>query len=172
MLDGDDAPVIEALQALEPSIARLAFVRDTRGVPRALVAFHGGRKPRPLSALGAGVHRFLGLLLACHGARGGLLLVDEIDTGLHYSVQTRLWELLAAWSVRFEVQIVATTHSLDCVRAFAEVARREDLRAPPGGAAPAQVIRLGRRGAGPLQAFVFDEPDAFEMVGEDELEVR
>ena len=91
--------------------------------------------------------------------------MDEIDTGLHYSVQTRLWELLAAWAVQFDVQVVATTHSLDCVRAFAEVARRAETPA-------AQVIRLGRRGAGPLEAFVFDEPDAFEMVGHDELEVR
>ncbi|HSO00844.1 MAG TPA: ATP-binding protein [Candidatus Nanopelagicales bacterium] len=173
VLDGDDAAVIEALQTIEPTVARLAFVRDARGgPPRAHVAFQGGRKPRPLNALGAGVHRFLGLLLACHGARGGLLLVDEIDTGLHYSVQTRLWELLAAWSAKFDVQIVATTHSLDCVRAFAEVARRDNLRATEQGAAPAQVIRLGRRGTGPLQAFIFDEPDAFEMVSQDELEVR
>ena len=173
VLDGADAAVIDALQKLEPTVARLAFVRDARGgPPRALVAFQGGRKPQPLSAFGAGVHRFLGLLLACHAARGGLLLVDEIDTGLHYSVQTQLWELLAAWSAQFEVQIVATTHSLDCVRAFADVARRGDLGATEEGAAPAQVIRLGRRGTGPLQAFIFDEPDAFEMVSQDELEVR
>ncbi|EYF07762.1 AAA family ATPase [Chondromyces apiculatus] len=173
VLDGDDAAVIEALQILEPTITRLAFVRDVRGdLPRAHVAFQKGRKPRPLTALGAGVHRFLGLLLACHGARGGLLLVDEIDTGLHYSVQTKLWELLTAWSAQFDVQIVATTHSLDCVRAFAEVARRGDLRVAEEGAALAQVIRLGRRGAGPLQAFIFDDPDAFEMVSQDELEVR
>jgi hypothetical protein len=168
VLGGDDVAVIEALQKLEPTIARLAFVRDTRGgPPRARFAFQAGRKPRPLSALGAGVHRFLGLLLACHAARGGLLLVDEIDTGLHYSVQTQLWELLAAWSAQFDVQIVATTHSLDCVRAFAEVGRSKK-----DGAVSAQVIRLGRRGTGPLQAFIFDEPDAFEMVGQDELEVR
>jgi len=173
VLGGDDAAVIEALQKLEPTVARLAFVRDARGGhPRASVAFQGGRKPRPLSALGAGVNRFLGLLLACHAARGGLLLVDEIDTGLHYSMQTQLWELLAAWSAQFDVQIVATTHSLDCVRAFAEVARHGDLRAREEDAAPAQVIRLGRRGTGPLQAFIFDEPDAFEMVGQEELEVR
>lgn len=172
VLDGEDAAVIEALQKLERSIARLAFVRDLRGgPPRALVAFQGGRKPRPLRALGAGVHRFLGLLLACHAARGGLLLVDEIDKGLHYSVQTQMWELLDAWSTQFDVQIVATTHSLDCVRAFAEVARRVD-RCATEEDVPAQVIRLGRRGAGPLQAFVFDEPDAFEMVDQDELEVR
>ncbi|MFS8068300.1 MAG: AAA family ATPase [Byssovorax sp.] len=173
VLGGADVAVIEALQKLEPTIARLAFVRDPRGgPPRALVAFQGGRKPRPLSAFGAGVHRFLGLLLACHAARGGLLLVDEIDTGLHYSVQTQLWELLDAWSTQFDVQIVATTHSLDCVRAFAEVARRSDRCAIEEDETPAQVIRLGRRGAGPLQAFVFDEPDAFEMVSQDELEVR
>lgn len=173
VLDGDDGEVIAALAVLEPKIARLAFVHDKRaGQTRARVAFHDSRRQRPLSALGAGVHRFLGLLLACHGARGGMLLVDEIDTGLHYSVQTRMWELLATWTKQFDVQVVATTHSLDCVRAFAEVARREDLARDADGAALAQVIRLGRRGDSPVQAFLFDEPDAFEMVGEGELEVR
>ncbi len=173
VLDGDDAEVITALTVLEPKIARLAFGRDGRsGQTRVRVAFQGSRKQRPLSALGAGVHRLLGLLLACHGARGGFLLVDEIDTGLHYSVQARMWELLATWTKQFDVQILATTHSLDCVRAFAEVARREEFAKDAEGAALAQVIRLGRRGNSAVQAFFFDEPDAFEMVGEGELEVR
>lgn len=167
VLEGKDSEVIEAVNLLEPGIARLAFVRGVRSSKtRARVAFQDSRTPRPLTALGAGVHRFLGLLLACHGARGGLLLVDEIDTGLHYSVQARMWELLTAWALQFDVQVFATTHSLDCVRSFAEVARRED------SSGLAQVIRLGRRGDSTLRAFLFEDADAFEMVAEDELEVR
>lgn len=172
VLDGEDSSMIEALQVLEPTMSRLAFVHDIDGSQRAVVAFQGKRKPRPLESLGAGVHRLLGLLLACHGSKGGLLLVDEIDTGLHYSVQVRMWELLAAWSVKFDVQIVATTHSLDCVRAFAEVAGRPEAEKEGEGAPIGQVIRLGRRGTDPLQAFLFTDPDAFEMIEQHELEVR
>jgi AAA15 family ATPase/GTPase len=135
------------------------------------VAFQDSRTPRPLTALGAGVHRFLGLLLACHGAQGGFLLVDEIDTGLHYSVQTRLWELLTAWAIQFDVQVFATTHSLDCVRAFAEVVQRQGS-SENNELGLAQVIRLGRRGDSALRAFIFEDANAFEMVTDDELEVR
>lgn len=173
VLEGKDTEVLEAVRLLEPRIARLAFVRDVRSnKTQARVAFHDSRTPRPLSALGAGVHRFLGLLLACHEARGGLLLIDEIDTGLHYSVQTRVWELLTAWANQFDVQVFATTHSLDCVRAFAEIAKRDESTKSDNGMGLAQVIRLGRRGDSPLRAFLFDDADAFEMVAEDELEVR
>lgn len=171
VLEGYDAALIMALSLLEPGIARLAFVRDTRtNKTQARIAFKDGRKPRPLAALGAGVHRLLGLLLACHGAQAGLLLVDEIDTGLHYSVQPRMWELLTAWAIQFNVQIFATTHSLDCVRAFAEVARKKNDEEKTN--ASAQVIRLGRRGDEHLRAFLFEDPEAFEMVAKDELEVR
>ncbi|HMY14807.1 MAG TPA: AAA family ATPase [Polyangium sp.] len=173
VLEGKDTEVLQAVGLLEPRIARLAFVRDTRSnSTQARIAFHDSRTPRPLSALGAGVHRFLGLLLACHAARGGLLLIDEIDTGLHYSVQTRVWELLTAWANQFDVQVFATTHSLDCVRAFAEVAKRDESAQSNDGMGLAQVIRLGRRGDSALRAFLFEDAETFEMVADDELEVR
>jgi energy-coupling factor transporter ATP-binding protein EcfA2 len=172
VLEGKDSEVIEAIRLLEPRIARLAFVRDPRSNKMQFrVAFQDSRTPRPLTALGAGVHRFLGLLLACHGAQGGFLLVDEIDTGLHYSVQTRLWELLTAWAIQFDVQVFATTHSLDCVRAFAEVVQRQGS-SENNELGLAQVIRLGRRGDSALRAFIFEDANAFEMVTDDELEVR
>ncbi len=173
VLEGKDTEVLKAVGLIEPRITRLAFVRDkSANKTQARIAFHDSRTPRPLSALGAGVHRFLGLLLACHAARGGLLLVDEIDTGLHYSVQTRIWELLTAWAVLFDVQVFATTHSLDCVRAFAEIAKRDASAHSNNGLGLAQVIRLGRRGDSPLRAFLFEDAETFEMVAEDELEVR
>lgn len=173
VLEGKDTEVLQAVGLLEPRITRLAFVRDSRSnTTQARIAFHDARTPRPLSALGAGVHRLLGLLLACHAARGGLLLIDEIDTGLHYSVQTRVWELLTAWANQFDVQVFATTHSLDCVRAFAEVAKRDESAQSNDGMGLAQVIRLGRRGDSAVRAFLFEDAETFEMVAEDELEVR
>jgi predicted ATP-dependent endonuclease of OLD family len=51
--------------------------------------------------------------------KGTLLLVDEIDTGLHYSTMGEVWRVLADAAKRHDVQVFATTHSWDCVRGLA-----------------------------------------------------
>ena len=58
------------------------------------------------------------LALACTGG-GAPLLIDEIDTGLHYSIMGDLWEMVVEMARRNNVQVFATTHSLDCVRGLA-----------------------------------------------------
>lgn len=47
------------------------------------------------------------------------MLVDEIDTGLHYSVMSEMWELVVKTAIKSNIQIFATTHSLDCIRGLA-----------------------------------------------------
>jgi len=61
----------------------------------------------------------LAIALALIQARGGLLLIDEIDTGLHYSVMGDMWRLVVEAAQRSDVQVFATTHSLDCLRGLA-----------------------------------------------------
>ncbi len=77
----------------------------------------------PFKSLGDGVNRLLGILLALVKARGGVLLIDEIENGLHYSRQAKLWEVLLRQAREWDVQIFATTHSWDCVSGFAESAK-------------------------------------------------
>ncbi len=63
----------------------------------------------------------LALVLHLFSAQGGFLLVDEIDTGLHYSVMVDMWRLIVETAKKLDIQVFATTHSLDCVRALARL---------------------------------------------------
>ena len=65
------------------------------------------------------MRRLLALSLSLVQSEGGILLVDEIDTGLHYSVMGDMWSLVAETARRRDVQVLATTHSSDCVRGLA-----------------------------------------------------
>jgi predicted ATP-dependent endonuclease of OLD family len=49
------------------------------------------------------------------------LLVDEIDTGLHYTVLPDMWRLIMEAARDLQVQVVATTHSSDCISALAAI---------------------------------------------------
>jgi predicted ATPase len=86
----------------------------------------GQDRPEPLSNLGEGMNRLFALSVGLVRAEGGVLLVDEIENGLHYSVQPKLWRMIFETAQALDVQVFATTHSLDCLRAFKQVAQDRD----------------------------------------------
>jgi AAA domain, putative AbiEii toxin, Type IV TA system len=165
--------VIAALKIVTADVERVAL-RMADGVPKAKTTHHGSdnrvpfvklasfEEPMPLRALGDGVNRLFGLALALVNARGGLLLVDEIENGIHYSVQADLWRLVFETAARLNVQVFATTHSYDCIKAFEEAARESEEEGV--------LIRLARRGDRTLVG-EFDERE-LEIAVEGEIEVR
>lgn len=52
--------------------------------------------------------------------RGGIILIDEIENGLHYCVIADVWKVLADAARRLNVQIFATTHSGEMIHAAHE----------------------------------------------------
>ena len=48
---------------------------------------------------------------------GGILLIDEIENGLHHSALKEVFSSLYVLALQFDVQIIATTHSAECIRA-------------------------------------------------------
>lgn len=75
----------------------------------------------PLHSLGDGVKRVLTIVLNIISAKNGILLIDEFENGLHYTIQEPLWRMIFQLAERLNVQVFATTHSEDCLRAFNEV---------------------------------------------------
>lgn len=63
-----------------------------------------------------------GIALALANSREGFLLVDEVENGLHYSVQSDFWKMVLQAARDNDVQVFATTHSWDVVEGFANTA--------------------------------------------------
>jgi predicted ATPase len=123
------------LRIIAPDFLDLAFVskddrygrRDasTRYRPRvaqrtAKVRLQGVDKPVSLNSMGDGMQRLLQLVLKMFPARGGLLLIDEFENGLHYSVQKQVWDRVFELAEQLDIQVFATTHSWDCIQTFAQ----------------------------------------------------
>jgi len=120
VLTPEEDQVIAAMRLIEPSIERLAFTnREVRGTSVAFVKLAGEDERVPLGSLGDGTRRFLALAISLARAAGGVLLVDEIDTGLHYTTLEKMWQFVVETARRLDVQVFATSHSGDCVRALA-----------------------------------------------------
>ncbi len=118
--------LLRALRIIEPEVSGLAFVRKEETLrPRedsrsrvAIVKLEGQSSPIPLASMGDGMTRLLQLVLSLFSAKGGLLLLDEFENGLHYSVQRQAWDLVLHLAKELDVQVFATTHSSDCINAF------------------------------------------------------
>jgi len=86
--------------------------------PLTLVAdMDGQTQLMPIPFAGEGLTRFLSMLLHILQIPKGLLLIDEVENGIHHTVLPKVWQALAETAKAAGVQIIATTHSQECVRA-------------------------------------------------------
>jgi len=107
--------LVKALQSIEPRLKRLTLLFE--GGQPAIFGDIGIGELIPLNYMGAGLSRLLYILLAIIDAPNGRVLIDEIENGLHYSVLVDVWKAIQQISKDLNVQIFATTHSLECIRA-------------------------------------------------------
>jgi len=68
---------------------------------------------------------FKKLLLSKSKKELTILLIDEIENGIHYAAQKEFWKILFDLCKSENVQVFATTHSLEMITAFNEVAKEE-----------------------------------------------
>lgn len=123
--------LIKALRIIEEDVTGLAFVskednalsRESKRV--AIVKLKDDPSPIPLAGMGDGMTRLLQIVLSLFSAKGGFLLLDEFENGLHYSVQRQAWDLVLFLAKELDVQVFATTHSRDCVEAFSAASLEE-----------------------------------------------
>jgi hypothetical protein len=114
--------VVVGLQLLDARIEGVAFVegslRRNRNARIPIIKLRHLAEPLPLKTMGDGITRIFHIIVALVNARNGVLLVDEFENGLHWSVQPKVWETVFRLAKVLNVQVFATTHSRDCVVGF------------------------------------------------------
>ena len=112
---------------LDRSVDRIAVVGDDglrggRTGRRVMLRLPGEAHPVPLRSLGDGAVRLFAVALVLANCRDGFLLIDEAENGIHHSVQRNFWSMVLQSAHQDSVQVIATTHSWDCVKGFARAA--------------------------------------------------
>lgn len=167
--------VAEALKIIIPEFEGLKFVENDKirtpsREPRrtAKVKLSNSADVIPLNSLGDGMLRVLQLALKLFSAKGGFLLIDEFENGLHYSIQEKVWALLFEMAQRLDIQIFATTHSWDCIESFAKVANDNNET-------ESVLFRMGKsvreKNRGQIIATIFDKEELYNITQSD-VEVR
>jgi AAA15 family ATPase/GTPase len=158
--------VIESLKILHPGIQQLGFFSENDNPNRvAFIKIQGEEERVPIRSLGDGINRLLSLSLSLANSRNGIILLDEMDSGLHYSVLYELWRMIFETAKNLNIQIFATTHSWECIEAFQEAASQDN------DSKSGMLIRLKQDFYGDIKAVTFDENE-LEIVTRQNIEVR
>jgi len=187
-LTSREANVVNALRVIAPveGIALVAAPASySEGARIVMARIAHGMEPVSLASLGDGMLRVFELALATEFAASAdkpmstmlrvgsglftlaldepVLLIDEVEIGVHYSALLDVWRYLFRAARERGIQVFATTHSWDCIEAFQQAAAEE----PEGSAL---LMRLEQKGTA-HRAVLFDQ-DELPTVTKHHIEVR
>ena len=122
-------------QDFKPEVIELISIMDSGIIDLEILSF-SGKGTRlyikhkqtgisPLSAFGDGVRRMLFMASSIAKVKGGILLIDELETAIHTEALYSSFSWLVKWCQRMEIQLFATTHSLETVDAVLDAAEPE-----------------------------------------------
>ena len=161
-LQGLDGEMLTLLRKLEPRLEGVTpiIIGDT-------IVIHAKVKGEdrliPVRLMGEGFSRMFDLATFMSTARGGLLMIDEIENGLHHSVFEDIFSVLPDLARTFDVQVFATTHSAECIEAAHRALGQQ-------GDQEFSFHRLDRRN-GEIRAVHFDH-EMLETSASHSMEVR
>ena len=108
-----DYMVLNALQILEPNLKSLSVI-PVGPVPTIHVDI-GGPRLMPIQLAGEGMTRIAEISIDIASAPNGIILVDDIDTGIHHTVLPEFWKVIFQLTEKLKTQLFATTHSSECL---------------------------------------------------------
>ncbi len=124
-----EVDVIAGLKFIEPTVEGLAFVGSGVRQRIPLVRLKNHSEPVALRSLGDGMSRILQIILSLVNAKNNVLIIDEFENGLHWSVQAAVWNLVFRLSKHLNVQVFASTHSRDCIEGFEKAWAKDESEA-------------------------------------------
>lgn len=118
--------VVEHLKMIEPRIQNLIPLSDL-GI-ETIYANIQLENLIPVALLGGGFANILHIVLNASVLRNGILIIDEIEDGLHHSVIPKLVRYLLKTSEERNLQLFISTHSDEILSVFAETASATDFQ--------------------------------------------
>lgn len=112
---GKQDKILDFLRLMEPNLKSLSSI--AMGDTSLIHGDVGLARKIPVSYMGDGVSRLLTIILAIATSSNGIVVIDECENGIHYSVMPKIWEGIARAAREFDCQVIGTTHSYECLEA-------------------------------------------------------
>jgi len=113
---------------------------------------------------GEGFVRCLYMIILILSNESSKLIIDEIDTGIHFSKLKKVWKTVIKLCKETNVQLFATTHSLECIETFVQALQESNIE-------EARVIKLKELNSKEVKAITYPFAE-FEYLVKSESEIR
>ncbi len=122
-IENNTDQIVKIVTLVEPRITKLSVAAigenteihaDVKGLPRKI----------PITLMGDGVGRTLSIVLAILTTKNGVVLIDEVENGIHHSKLGELWKAVMQACLASNCQLIATTHSYECLKAASQSVER------------------------------------------------
>ena len=115
-----ESSILATLKAIDANIRDIQLVGDE------ILVDIGAEQRLPINMTGDGLRKLLMIIISIFRCRNGILLIDEIDNGLHFSAMKVLWKAILKAASDNNVQLFATTHNIDSLKGLINILDEED----------------------------------------------
>ncbi len=117
------ADVVKLLQQMDNNISDIEILLPPESISSRFNIYiqHERLGLAPVSTFGDGIRRLLHIALKLASVKGGILLIDELESTIHTEALQNSFQWLVKWCTEMDVQLFATTHSLEAVDALLQV---------------------------------------------------
>ena len=138
--------ISDLIRTIFPQIGELS-VEVSGNMPELHSAVSGMPEKMPLGLVSNGINKLVAILLAITSHAKGIVLIDEIENGIYYQKMPKMWQAIFQFCQRYQVQLFASTHSLECLKALIPVMSENEkdfrlLRVEDGLNGSGHVIRM------------------------------
>lgn len=154
--------LVKTMQHFDSNIVDVNMILDS-GSPYIYITLNSG-KHLPISYMGDGINKALEIIVDILNLPNGILLIDEVENGFHYSLYETLMKVFCETALSVNCQVIMTSHNRDFIkatlRAMEQLERLKDLN----------YQRLGFY-KGQRKAFLFSGEELYAAF-EDNMEMR
>jgi AAA15 family ATPase/GTPase len=152
---------VAALKLQFPKLQKVSVELDA-GASALFVSVPWLKQKIPLALFSNAASNLASILLNISSSGHGIVCIDEIENGFHYSRYETVWQQTYDFADLFETQIFASTHSLECLKAALPTIKKH----PTDFA----IVQL-KLNTGISESFVVPEKDAVAAI-ENDIEIR
>jgi AAA15 family ATPase/GTPase len=115
--------ILSALQKIDSKIVSI------QALPDGLFINHEDfNELIPSNLAGDGIRRYLNIVTTVAEKPNSIVLIDEIENGLHYSAHSSLWNSILSLSKELNIQLFITTHNIETLKYFKEALEIDNLQ--------------------------------------------
>ena len=107
--------LVDTMKNFDSNISDVNMILDN-GSPYIYVTLNSG-KHIPISYMGDGINKAVEILVDILNLSNGILLIDEVENGFHYSLYQSLMKVFCQTALDVHCQIILTSHNRDFIEA-------------------------------------------------------